>query len=192
MIDLPKTNEPTIREMIEMAIISEAMKRELIMCGFKEKELRHWEFGITHPDMIDLEEIGKSVSRDNPLIVVQNFRKETYTEMVKVKKQLSKTLAGKPVEQVLEKEVEKVRTVPVSDNVTIIIHNTLMQKAKTIGHLLIERVNVSNKLQYTNAFVTTSRKTEVETIVKLAKEVKHASFDDKKDKQFIRVMMRKI
>lgn len=156
-----------------MSKIGRTMKR----C--EDDIMRNWEFNVSRPDMLDLLEVCEMLTRKDPVIVVQAFHKESYTQKVPCGKGKNKRT----------KEIKKVRNSPVSDNVMVLIHHSIIKKARIIGHILLERVESTEMI---DAFVVHCRKAEVEKIVEWVKEVKHASYGDKVDRQLIRVMVRKI
>lgn len=161
--------------------LAEAKQRKAEKKEADRKRYCSWEFGVAHPEMLNLREIAKSVTRETPFAVVENFRKEKYTKVVKCKKG--------------ERTIESERSVPVCEQVTILIHETLILKAKIIEHDLIYAVENMDELDQVEgmpAFFATIPKKKVDHIVKLARDVKSASFDDGTDKQFVRVMLRKI
>ena len=151
---------------------------ELIMNSNK-KEIRNWEFGVSNPGMVDLEEIAVAVTKENPFVVIQSFRKKRYIEQVQCGKGKNKRT----------RDIEKVRTDPVDGQVTILIHNSIVRKGTIISHMLMGKVKES---PVPGIYQIVCRTGEVERMVRLTKEIKNASFGEELDEQFVRVMVRRI
>ncbi len=154
----------------------------LIMEGCKkEKKVRNWEFDVSHPDMIHIDEIGESVTRQDPIVVIQQFRVEEYSEIVERGKGKNRK----------EHYIFKYKNIPIDDTLTVLIHRALIKKADIIGDTFLypEELETTNII---NVYKTTATKKGVEEIISWAKRIKNASYGEKVDKQFIRVVVRKI
>jgi hypothetical protein len=140
-------------------------------------ECRHWDFNIAHLDMLSIDDLIKTLSRENPIVFVTSG---TPSE---------KNVITKKVTEKNDVVVKTVKYIKKDDEMIVFVHSSIVRKADLVN------MPIPNWLKATNdvSIFTGICKTEyMNNITTWAKKVKRATWGKINQHKHIRVIIPKI
>jgi len=166
---LPVTNRP-FRDLAKMIKKSQDSVKH-----------RNWEFDLAHLDMICVEEMTKTLSRENPLVFVT-----TGSHMSKAVITNKKEMKDNPEAEEVLKEVKYVNP---DDTMIVFIHSSIIRKAELVNILIGDYIKSTSS---THIFMGYCPLHQMGIITALVKEIKAAKWGKNNQHKHIRVIVPKI
>lgn len=142
---------------------------------------RNWDFNLAHLDLICIDEVTKTLSREDPIVIIQ-----TGTHSVKKVITNAKELKGNPEAEEITKDVKYIE--PDKSTIIVFIHSSIVVKAELINITIPKWLHPTYKPSVFIGYCDLS----TDAVIAWVKEVKSAKWGKAQHNKHCRVIIPKI